>query len=247
MLACPGAGLAQDTVPIEQETLPSADARAENPTDRRVDLGELLPRSDEAEGHVFMITDKPAASTDQPGRRLDNRPAEQRETLTRQAETQPPPEMQPQNEPGRQVETPEQPEAPQFQANDRLAIPPDAAANNDLSFLQGCWIAKSTACSDPAKPTIDLYCFDMNGRGTRTVIDQHGRGDTYCGGLQASFDSQGRLLIIVERTNTVNARYYCKEQVTCTNTGRSLLCLAKGLERHCCLFGQSYPVSFHRK
>jgi hypothetical protein len=119
---------------------------------------------------------------------------------------------------------------PEPASGDRLTIPPDAAASNDLSFLNGCWIAANTNCSN--RQIREEYCFDAGGKGTRTIY--HTDGQKFSGPMSARFDARGNLALNVER-----AGGYYPEFVLCSQSG-TLNCRGTVIGENCVYNGVYY-------
>ena len=136
---------------------------------------------------------------------------------------------------------------PQPRSGERMTIPPDAAANNDLSFLQGCWVAANTNCN--SKPISEEYCFDANGRGTRSIYEKN-TGRAYRGPAQARFDERGRMVISVGQAPQVgggrslfgSSGSYALEAVICYGTGGPMRCDARVIGENC-----DYNAVYYRK
>ena len=102
-----------------------------------------------------------------------------------------------------------------------LVIPEGAIENNDLSFLEGCW-NNATMLRDGGtnKPIRSTYCFDKNGRGTRT---ERGIGhDLRCkGSANARFSGNKLRITATEARCTSSSRgsfNYPKEAIICERT-----------------------------
>ena len=131
---------------------------------------------------------------------------------------EPKPEKKPQEKP--------KPEAkPQRQAKgEEMRIPDDARKNNDVSFLEGCWNSETGLRSDRTKEPIGVqYCFDANGRGSRTVTKPQS-GDRCVGSVRAKFDSSGRLVIDSDGAPCNKGGGFVPELVQCTSAGGKADC-----------------------
>lgn len=131
---------------------------------------------------------------------------------------QPKPKPEPKPEPKAEAPKPKKPEAPK---SPNLVIPEDAARNNDLSFLEGCWTNATTLRDGRTrKPIRSTYCFDKNGQGTRT---EQGIGhDLSCrGGASARFVNGQLRITASEAACTSRGRgrgKYPREAIVCDRT-----------------------------
>jgi hypothetical protein len=122
-----------------------------------------------------------------------------------------------------------------------LNIPPQASSRNDLGFLQGCWINSSNLYNQSnSAPLLMQYCFDENGKGSRTV--QQPDGGLCTGPLQASFDNSGNLLLEAGAANCAAGGQYIPQRIECRGSGDSTNC--QGREQ-----GQDkqWQATFHRR
>lgn len=117
--------------------------------------------------------------------------------------------------------TPPKKTPPKPKASPDLVIPDGAIENNDLSFLEGCW-NNATMLRDGGtnKPIRSTYCFDKNGRGTRT---ERGLGhDLRCkGSANARFAGNKLRITATEARCTSSSRgsfNYPKEAIICERT-----------------------------
>ena len=213
-----------------------------------LNLRDLLPQSEDPveEGPIYSITDQPAA-----------RPASTPPATRPPAQ---PPPLKPENEPAAtpasdpeaklesEIKPETKPEPPQFKPDDPLNIPPEAVRNNDLSFLQGCWVADTNACNNSSYPITLEYCFDEKGGGLHRVYTRFGRGKTFSGTLRAHFDNSGRLYMTTPQTNTVGSDWptlFCRKQIMCTVRGEEIDCIIYGTDSQCCSFRAN--ITLHRK
>ncbi len=154
------------------------------------------------------------------------------------AKPAPKPEPKPVPTPEAKPEQRPEPKPAPPRSGDRLTIPPDAARNNDLSFLKGCWRAANTNCN--SRPIIEEYCFDNNGGGTRTIYDRQ-NGQSYTGPMRARFDSGGNLILDITRAqNPLGNDFYNPEYVTCSQGGSDLRCRGKVIGEACVYNGVYY-------
>ncbi len=104
-----------------------------------------------------------------------------------------------------------------------LEIPEDAAARNDLSFLEGCWRNVTPLATTKGEQVDALYCFRADGRGERSLSLPSG----HCqGSLSASFEN-GELHLSVDRAQCSpgsSSSWFVGENVICTGSGRHTNC-----------------------
>lgn len=75
-----------------------------------------------------------------------------------------------------------------------LVIPPDAKANGQVDFMEGCWSNHTSLTSTRTNSAVVVdYCFDANGTGTRTI--QEAEGATCSGQAKAGVTADGTLSI----------------------------------------------------
>jgi hypothetical protein len=148
----------------------------------------------------------------------------------------PKPEPKPEPEP-----KPKPTPKPEPRSGEKLAIPADAAQNNDLSFLKGCWVAANTTCN--GRQITEEYCFNATGGGARSIYDEDG---VFSGPLRARFDSRGNLIINISRApNTRDPNnWYSPEYVKCSGAGGDMNCQARVLEED---EGCQYKATYYRK
>ena len=117
---------------------------------------------------------------------------------------------------------------PEPKPNEDLAIPDQAARDNDLSFLEGCWRCDAGLQNlETHEPIIAEYCFDAQGRGTRLIRERKKQQDC-TGPARASF-SQGRLVIEAQAAKcSRDGSGYVPQRVECTGKGGATHC--KGRE-----------------
>ena len=153
-------------------------------------------------------------------------------------EVKPEIEIKPQIE----VKPEEKPVEEQAEPGDPLTIPPDAAENRDLSFLKGCWVSTTDLFNfDSKEPITVQYCFDENGKGTRTVQE---KGGSRCAGpLQARFDSAGKLVIDGSSAACNSGGRFVPQRVQCSGRGDSTQCYGKELSDK----GLEWKANFRRQ
>ena len=129
---------------------------------------------------------------------------------------------------------PEKPAPPKAEAkpkpeSDTLVIPDNPT---DLSFLEGCWYARTGLKSTRTNMPISVkYCFDGQGNGniTLTERDRNGREVQVCrGGAKARLEG-GRLYIHDLGARCPGGQTYEREKITCRNADQSkALCTGVG-------------------
>ena len=114
----------------------------------------------------------------------------------------------------KQPEQPKQPEKPKSAKGQDMEIPKDAAKNNDLSFLEGCWTSETGLHnSSTGEPIVVTYCFDANGGGTRTINGQE-KGDRCVGPVRAKFQGQN-LVMNADGASCNKGNGYYGQDVNC--------------------------------
>jgi hypothetical protein len=104
-----------------------------------------------------------------------------------------------------------------------LNIPPEASSRNDFGFLHGCWVNSSSLYNQSnSAPLLTQYCFDENGKGSRTI--QQPDGGLCTGSLQASFDNSGNLLLQAGAANCAAGGQYIPQRIECRGSGESTNC-----------------------
>jgi hypothetical protein len=225
------------------ETLPPASEAEAKPPD--LNLGDLLPRSEESlpepAPRWYTITNRPPQPQTQTQGQTE--PARPREAATPAPEApqtplahSPAERVNPEKpeEPAlapEQAEPPAKPEdqtaPPALALGRQLSIPPQATENQDLSFLQGCWIRRYKTTGIPgvtagfgilpddhctADGNTCVYeeiCFNDKGQGTRLVtqvvssLPADRRVSKYSGPVQAGFDSAGRLTLNIDYASCI--------------------------------------------
>jgi hypothetical protein len=190
-------------------------------------MSDLLPQTQDPAEVKPEIEIKPELEV-KPEEKPDKRPERIEEPVQK-------PEEKSVEEP--KAETEHKPEA-----GDPLAIPPDAAENKDLSFLKGCWVSTTDLYNfDSKEPITVQYCFDENGKGTRTVREKD--GSRCAGPLQARFDSSEKLVIDGSSAACNNGGRFVPQRVQCSGQGNSTQCYGKELSEK----GLEWKANFRRQ
>lgn len=182
--------------PVVSEPEPEPEPEPEEPPS----LAELMPTTPEPEPEPAPKP-KPKAEAPKP------KPVEK-------PKAEPKPEPKPKPKPEEKPKTAQKP-------SKNLVIPKDAARNNDLSFLEGCWTNATTLRDGRTrKPIRSTYCFDKNGRGTRT---EQGIGhDLRCRSTASAGFVNGRLRISATEaicsSGGKSRGRYPKEAILCDRT-----------------------------
>ncbi|MDO5537213.1 MAG: SrfA family protein [Desulfovibrionaceae bacterium] len=123
-----------------------------------------------------------------------------------------------------------------------MQIPKDAAKNNDLSFLEGCW-RSVTELHESLKgtPIVAEYCFEANGRGRRLVYEQDG---SVCSGPATARFSGANLDISSARSRCPKGGYYVREKVQCRGSGSSTTCDGQPVDDEKGFFGKMFGGVF---
>jgi hypothetical protein len=154
-------------------------------------------------------------------------------------------ELNPQTRPQvrRETElTPERRPENTFEPGDELRIPDEARNSNDPSFLQGCWLSATNIYnSETGEALVAEYCFDREGRGTRTVQKENGEACT--GPVQARFDDRGRLIIESGIADCDDGGGYVPQEVECSGSGDSVDCRGQEISPQ----ALSWQAGFRRK
>jgi hypothetical protein len=199
---------------------------------------------------MYTITDRPPPTQPQTQGRTDTarprRPT--REQTQARTETAPLGEAL-EREVSPDTPLPEQETAPGNQAAATPETPATPAAG-DLSILEGCWYTELFRCGN--QNVIHgwaEYCFDRQGQGVRTNLDEKGRvPGRYQSKLRAYFDRQGRLIIDTERSNVIDDYYFCEVQVVITAIlDNSLSATSTTLDEKCCDFNHPFQVTLKRQ
>jgi hypothetical protein len=123
--------------------------------------------------------------------------------------------------------------SPETELNPRpgtdLAIPEEAREKNDVSFLQGCWLSSSNMYNDETSEQVTVeYCFDRDGRGSRTVREANGK--RCAGPVQARFNDSGRLIIDSEAADCDQEGSYVPQRVECAGSADDTRCQGRELD-----------------
>ncbi len=184
-------------------------------------LADLLPGTPEQPEEPPMVAELLPSTPEPPKEEPKPQP---------KPEPKPKPEPRPEPTPEPQSEPEPTPKpAPKPRKGDALVIPPGARENNDLSFLEGCWVSETGLVDwNEYKPIDVRYCFDANGRGTREVKMENG---TRCiGPLRARFDPNGKLRMNADSAPCDRGSFFEPEQVECTEgSGGKADCDGKAL------------------
>ncbi len=128
------------------------------------------------------------------------------------------PEAKPEKKPS------EKPKANRQHKGEAMQIPKDAAKNNDLSFLEGCWRSVTDLYNSSTGERVEMeYCFSADGSGRRTIRQRD--GDICSGSASARFSGS--------RLNITAQEAYCRRgkfvphKVQCNGTEQSTRCHGK--------------------
>ncbi|MDL2316715.1 hypothetical protein LJC59_06505, partial [Desulfovibrio sp. OttesenSCG-928-A18] len=152
-----------------------------------------------------------------PAAKSEPEPEQPAPSLSEFMPTSPEPAPEP-KKPSTPKKPPEQKQTPK---GAELRIPPKAAENNDLRFLEGCWsyVAGTTTLTlkQTDGETEGEYCFDAKGVGYRNIRKLR-NNDRCKGPARASFDANGNLVLHTERSycSKEPERYYTKDRKVCT-------------------------------
>lgn len=103
-----------------------------------------------------------------------------------------------------------------------LRIPPDAPAQGDLAFLEGCW--QGTRPEYYSKRTIkECFCFGTNGSGKRRVIDPSG-GRMCIGATRAHLSKDGVLSVTSSGAACTDGERWGSAEMVCRNSGPHTPC-----------------------
>ena len=141
-----------------------------------------------------------------------------------EVKTEPKPAPQPKAEP-KPVPKPEPTPAPtpKPKHNDPMNIPPEAAKNNDVSFLEGCWTSVTNLFNNSGEPIVGEYCFNKRGQGRRFIREKNGKRCS--GAVTARFNGGGgNLAIDSAEAHCPDGTTYVPQQVQCRGTGTSTKC-----------------------
>ena len=132
-----------------------------------------------------------------------------------------------QPDPPKQEKQPEPPKPQKQSKGEDLSIPEDAQKNNDLSFLEGCWDSDSGLFnSRTGEPIKVKYCFDANGGGTRTILNEESN-DRCVGPVRAKFSGGETLIIDADGAPCSKGGSFYGHDVRCTQSGNKALCNGK--------------------
>ena len=141
-----------------------------------------------------------------------------------EVKTEPKPAPQPKAEP-KPVPKPEPTPAPtpKPKHNAPMNIPPEAAKNNDVSFLEGCWTSVTNLFNNSGEPIVGEYCFNKRGQGRRFIREKNGKRCS--GAVTARFNGGGgNLAIDSAEAHCPDGTTYVPQQVQCRGTGTSTKC-----------------------
>lgn len=143
-----------------------------------------------------------------------------------------PPKEEPKPDPPKQEPKPAPKPKPQKQARgEDMRIPENAKKNKDVSFLEGCWDSDPGLVSMNTGEPIDVkYCFDANGRGTRTVTMTRSR-DRCVGSVRANFDALGNLNINADGAACGKGGSFVPQDVQCSQASGGGKATCYGQER----------------
>ncbi len=131
------------------------------------------------------------------------------------------------------------PKAERQKKGEAMQIPKDAAKNNDLSFLEGCWRSVTNLYSSATGEPIEAeYCFSANGKGRRFIRQRDGG---VCSGPASARFSGSRLDIKAPEAGCPDGSNYVPQKVQCNGSGSSTQCHGKeeaGPGRGSSLLGQ---------
>ncbi|MDL2316819.1 SrfA family protein [Desulfovibrio sp. OttesenSCG-928-A18] len=135
------------------------------------------------------------------------------------AEPQVEPKEEPKEEPPSLAELmPTSPEEPKEQrpSGEELRIPENASPDEGMRFLEGCWNSDSGLIDrETREPLMVQYCFDANGKGSRT-ISRSKKQDSCTGGAKARIDSSGRLIIDADSAHCKKGGGFVPQRVECS-------------------------------
>lgn len=129
-----------------------------------------------------------------------------------------PPKEEPKPVPPKEEKKPEkkpEPKPEKQKKGEDMRIPESAKKNKDVSFLEGCWDSDPGLVSMNTGEPIDVkYCFDANGRGTRTVTMTRSK-DRCAGSVRAQFDALGNLIINADGAPCGRGGSFVPQDVQC--------------------------------
>ncbi len=116
------------------------------------------------------------------------------------------------------------PRASRQRKGEAMQIPKDAAKNNDLSFLEGCWRSVTDLYNSTTGERVEMeYCFSGDGSGRRTIRQRD--GDICSGPANARFS--GSRLDITAQEAYCHRGGYVPHTVQCKGTEQSTRCHGK--------------------
>lgn len=132
---------------------------------------------------------------------------------------------------------------PRTQVGQELKIPPEAAKNGNLDFLEGCW--QGTRPEYYSKRTIkECFCFGANGsNGKRRVIDPLGKRKCI-GATRAHLSSNGVLSVTSDGAYCSDGERWGQAEMVCKNSGPKTPC--SWVFRDANNGSQSYQIPFIR-
>ena len=114
------------------------------------------------------------------------------------------------------------PRAERQKKGEAMQIPKDAAKNNDLSFLEGCWRSVTNLYNSVTREPIEAeYCFSANGRGRRYIRQRDGG---VCSGPASARFSGSRLDIKAPQAGCPDGSHYVPQKVQCKGSESSTQC-----------------------
>ena len=132
-----------------------------------------------------------------------------------------PPKEEPKPDPPKPDPKPVEPKQekkpePKQKKGEDMRIPESAKKNKDVSFLEGCWDSDPGLVSMNTGEPIDVkYCFDANGRGTRSITMTRSK-DRCAGSVRAQFDALGNLIINADGAPCGRGSSFVPQDVQCT-------------------------------
>ena len=122
-----------------------------------------------------------------------------------------------------------------------LVIPEGAREAEDISFLEGCWVAETGLQNLSGGAVVVEYCFDRNGKGRRVMREE---GGLVCAGnASATFNGAG-LAITAALASCPRGGGYVPQEVLCRDMGGSTIC--EGRELTPSHVG-TWDAEFHRR
>ena len=127
------------------------------------------------------------------------------------------------------------------QKGSAMQIPEEAAKNNDLSFLEGCWRSSSVLFNRSGERIEAEYCFKSNGKGRRRIKEKR---DRCSGSIKAKF-SGSTLVISADEAECRSGVIYAPQRVKCKGNGSTTRCSGQEIEHG--RFSNSWKATFVRK